>query len=96
MSPKGSAANSFADIVTHLDQLATGLAANTADVPHLEGHHVKLVTLLGSAHDLMAQQKTHKAAKQDLSRQIEAVLNQSQKVSSFLRSGVREHYGAQS
>jgi len=96
MSLKGSAANSFADVVTHLDQLATGIAANAADLPHLEGHHSKLVTLLGNAHDLVAQQKTHTAAKQDLSRQIEAVLKQSKTVSSFLRAGLREHYGAQS
>ncbi len=96
MGLKGSAANSFADIVTHLDQLSTGLAANATDLPHLDGHIVKLKSMLDNVNDLVAQQKTHTAAKQDLSRQIAAVLNESQKVSSFLRAGLREHYGAQS
>jgi len=96
MSRRGSAAISFADVVTHLNQLSTGLAANAADLPHMEGHRVKLKGLLDSANDLVAQQKTHTATKQDLSRQIEAVLKQSKTVSSFLRAGLREHYGAQS
>ena len=49
MRRKGSAANSFAEIVTHLDQLSTGIDANAADLAHLQDRHAKLKTLLGSA-----------------------------------------------
>jgi len=96
MRRTGSAANSFSDIITHLDRLAGGLAANTADLPHLETHRVQLAALLDDVHALDKQQKEHTAAKQDTSRKLEALLAQGQRLSTFLRVGVKQNYGAES
>jgi len=74
MRRTGSAANSFSDIITHLDRLAGGLAANAAALPHLETHRTQLAALLDDVQALDKQQKEHTAAKQDSSRKLEALL----------------------
>jgi peptidoglycan hydrolase CwlO-like protein len=95
MRRTGSKANSFSDIITHLDRLAGGLAANAADLPHLETHRTQLSALLDDVHAADKQQKEHKAAKQDLSRKLETLLVQGQKLATYLRAGVKQHFGAE-
>jgi hypothetical protein len=59
----------------------------------LEIPRAQFSTLLDKAHALVNQQKTHTAAKQDLTRQVEDLLKEGKKLATFLRVGVKQHYG---
>jgi hypothetical protein len=74
-------------------ELTTSLAANAADLPHLEGHRVQLAEMLKQAQDLATQQAALAASKQDASKKLLGVLDQGKKIASFLRAGVKQHYG---
>jgi len=77
-------------------ELTTALAANAADLPHLEAHRVQLADLLKQAQDLAAQQAALTASKQDASKKFLGVLDQGRKIATFLRGGVKQHYGTRS
>jgi len=96
MPHKSSNSKSFGEFAAHWGQLASGLKANAADLPHLEGHRVQLEGIVTQAQDVLSQQKVQTATKQDLSRQVEALLDQGSKLASFLRLGVKQHYGTRS
>jgi len=96
MPHKSTKSKSFGEVVNHWDQLGSGLKANAADLPHLDGHTGQLQDILTQAKDLLAEQKAQTASKQDLSRKVEALMGQGAKIASFLRHGVRQHYGTRS
>ena len=96
MPHKSSNSKSFGEVVGHWGQLASGLKVNAADLAHLDGHRALLETILNQAQSLLSEQKVQTASKQDLSRKVEALLDQGTKVASFLRHGVKQHYGTRS
>ena len=96
MPHKSSNSKSFGEVAAHWGQLSSGLKANAADLPHLEGHRVQLEAIVTQAQDVLSQQKAQTASKQDLSRQVEALLDQGSKIASFLRHGVKQHFGNRS
>jgi hypothetical protein len=73
--------------------LGTALAANAADLPHLETHRLQLADLLKQAQDLTGQQAALTASKQEASKNLEGVINTGRKVATFLRVGVKQYYG---
>lgn len=87
---------SYAELVTQWAQLSAALAANTDDIPHLENHRQLLDGLLATAYALSTDQASHAAAKQEVSKQLQDVLNQGQKLATFLRTGIRQHFGNRS
>lgn len=86
----------YAEIVAGWRDLASGLNANGADLTHLSTHAQLLITLMEQSTDLAAQQAVHTAAKQEVTRQIEDLLDQGQKLATYLRTGVKQHYGNRS
>ena len=96
MPHKSSNSKSFGEFVSHWSLLAAGLAANAGDIAHLEGHRILLQAIVTQALGVLSGQKLQAAAKQDLSRQVEALLDQGTKLASFLRAGVKQHYGTRS
>ncbi len=76
--------------------LTTALAANAAELPHLETRRVLLADMLKQAQDLTAQQAALAASKQEVSKKLQAVLDQGRKAASFLRLGVKQNYGTRS
>jgi hypothetical protein len=52
--------------------------------------------IVTEAQGLLSEQKIHSAAKQDLSRRVETLLEQGTKLATFLRAGVKQHYGTRS
>jgi hypothetical protein len=74
-------------------ELTTSLAANAADLPFLEAHRVQLADMLKQAQDLAAQQAALAASKQDVSKRLQGMLDEGRKIASFLRLGVKQHYG---
>jgi len=74
-------------------ELASSLSANTAEIPHLEGHRTRLADLLKQAQDLTTQQAALTASKQEVTKKLQGVMDEGKKVATFLRVGVRQHYG---
>jgi hypothetical protein len=96
MPHKSTNSKSFGEVVNHWGVLAAGLKANAPDIPHLDGHRTRIESVLTEAQGLLSEQKIQTASKQDLSRRIEALLDQGTKLASFLRHGVKQHYGTRS
>ena len=72
------------------------LEANSADLAHLEVSRVKLGTLLARIDELSKKQGAMTASKQEASKEIQALMIESQRLGSGLRSMVKEHYGPRS
>ena len=87
---------SVAELIEHSNRLAVGVETNQADLPHLADHRLQLVGLLTEARGVISQQGTHQSAKQDLSRRLEELCDRMRKVNTFLRVGVKQHYGNRS
>jgi hypothetical protein len=76
--------------------LSTALAANAKDLPHLEGHRVELVDTLAKTGDLTTQLAALTASKQEISKQLEALMVDGRKLATYLRVGVKQNYGNRS
>jgi hypothetical protein len=87
---------SYADVVTGWKELGAGFASNAGKTPHLETHSQELEDVRAQVESLSAQQAVHTAAKQDLTKRIQVLLDEGQKLATFLRVGVRQHYGRDS
>jgi hypothetical protein len=69
------------------------LATNSAELPQLELSRLRLESLMGQLKDLTAQQASLTASKQEVCRRLAEVVNEVQKLMTFLDFGVKEHYG---
>lgn len=67
--------------------------SNTGDVTHLEMHLDKLGTFLTQVDEIEKQQAALTASKQEASKQLRALLTDGTKVATFIKAGLREHYG---
>ena len=56
-------------------ELASSLSANTAEIPHLEGHRTRLADLLKQAQDLTTQQAALTASKQEVTKKLQGVMD---------------------
>jgi hypothetical protein len=74
-------------------ELTASLAANSAELPHLEGHRTRLAELLRQAQELANQQAALTASKQETSKQLQGLISEGRKIATFLRVGVKQHYG---
>jgi hypothetical protein len=80
-------------ILGDLQQLNTALAANTADLGHLEGSRELFEALVVQAQEIAIEQAALKASKQQASRRLENVLTEGLRLANILRLGVKAHYG---
>jgi hypothetical protein len=85
--------NTTGQTLSGWQELASSLSANSADVPHLEGHRTQLADLLKQAQDLSTQQAALTASKQEVTKKLQGIMDDGKKVAAFLRAGVRQHYG---
>jgi hypothetical protein len=76
--------------------LSTSLAANSKDLPHLEGHRVELADTLAKTEDLTTQIAALTASKQEASKQLEVLMVDGRKLATYLRVGVKQNYGNRS
>ena len=83
----------FSTIVSGWELLIVALLANAQQFLHLEEQRARLQQLLERARQLAAEQDLHTAAKQTASKELEAVLAEGRKLSTFLRNGVKERFG---
>jgi hypothetical protein len=87
------AKETYGETLSGWQDLVAPLTANAGELPHLETHRAQLVELLKQAQDLIAQQAALTAGKQEISKRLEAVIDTGRKLATYLRVGVRQHYG---
>lgn len=78
------------------ERLLFALAANIQDLPHLEAHRTLLVAMLGQLREISAQQAAMAASKQEATQRLQELLGEGRKLATFLRAGIRQHYGNRS
>lgn len=84
------------DVFAAAELMFDALQANEANLGHLVGSREKLESQLETTRELFRQQSAHAAAKQEASRQLQQSLDDLGKLVSFLRHGVKEHFGTRS
>lgn len=84
---------SYADYIKEWEDLLAPLVENSAEMPQLEIPTGKLQGMLDYVRTLSQQQAAYTASKQDASRKLEAAIEQGRKLATFLRFGIKEHYG---
>jgi hypothetical protein len=77
-------------------RLIPALTANAADLPHLEDLRLQLESVAVQVGDLLAQQATLTASKQDVSKRLQALIAEGRQLAAFLRAGVKQRYGTRS
>jgi len=86
----------YSDFVTEWEHLLSTVAANAAEVPHLEVPRAKLLGMLEQVRSLAVQQDLHAANRLAVSQQLKVALGDGRKLATFLRTGLKEHYGNRS
>jgi hypothetical protein len=76
-----------------LRRLAAPLAANAAELPHLEGTRLKLEGVVTRAGEVLKEQAAFTAAKQEASKEIQGLVREGQRLANVLRLALKEHYG---
>lgn len=84
------------EIPVDWQRLTANMEANAGDIPHLENHRVALQVLKEEISSLSAQQSQLQAQKQEVSKQLKEKLGEGQKLATFLRVGLKQHYGHRS
>ena len=86
----------YAESRDELRRLIPPLLANEAEIPHLTALRQELEEVLAELDPLLAQQASLAAAKQEVSKQLQARLAKARQLGAFLRAGVRQKYGTRS
>jgi hypothetical protein len=86
----------YADHSKEWEDLTASLAANAAEVPHLEAQRVNLEKLLAEFRDLTLQQAALQANKQKISQRLQTVVDEGMRLATVLRVTLKQHYGRRS
>jgi hypothetical protein len=84
------------ETIQDLRNLAATMAANSAEYPHLEPPLVQLEGLLGQMGPLIILQADLAAQRQETSKKLRELLTGARRLGSFLRAGLKQHYGPRS
>ena len=86
----------LADFVKEGNRIVGVVRANAASLPHLQLPIDTLEAILSSLDELVIQQGTLQASKQEISGQIRATLDDGLRYMTFVRKGVRAQFGPRS
>lgn len=85
--------SSIADFLKEADDTLDRVAANAADLAHLEPFRVKLEGSVKTIREISVQQAPLKAQQQQFTRDQEAALKEGRENLTRLRNGIRSQYG---
>ena len=74
----------------------TGLTANQAQFPHLDGHRQELLEATAHFKELSTQFNALTTSKQDVNKDMQALFRRVETLVAYLRTAVRQHYGKDS
>ena len=83
----------YAGILGEWQRLLVSLTANSEALTNLEGLRLKLESVLERAVALTKEQAATKAAKQQASKDLRALIPEGRRLATLLQRGVREHFG---
>jgi hypothetical protein len=86
----------YAGLLGSTTALTTALAANAADLPHLELTRTKLDQLLTDTAATVKQQHAVAATKQELSKTLKKQITEGQRLTTALQKLLKENYGIDS
>ena len=85
--------NTYTGMIGDWQRLLATLEEHSAEIPQLEPFRTKLGTMLSQAVDVTKQQADLKASKQSMSKQLQQLASQGQRLATVVRSALKEHYG---
>lgn len=88
--------SSYNGIMGEWQVVVDPLAANAADLAHLETPRGKLEAFLRRAREITLRQAVLTAERQELSKEMKGIIGEGQRLSALLRAAVKEHYGPRS
>jgi hypothetical protein len=91
-----SESNSYAEVVNGWEEQLTAIEQNKSDLPQLEIPRQRLQAITTQIRAYSAEQATLTAAKQEATKRIYFLLAQGRKLSTVLRTAIREQYGNRS
>lgn len=86
----------YAGKVGGLTRFTKALAANAAELPHLEGARIRLETMLGEVQETASQQAVLVASKQETSKRLKTLIIEAERLASGMRKILTERYGLRS
>ena len=75
------------------DKMDVGVSANAEELPQLEINLGKLRGKSQRARSLFSQQASLQAAKQEVTKELQQVIEEGDQLLRFLSEGLRDHYG---
>jgi hypothetical protein len=76
-----------------LQKLSTALASNSGDLPNLAGSIAQLTALVTQAQEAAKVQAALTASKQEASKQLNAVVADTERLGTVLQMAIKQHYG---
>ncbi len=83
-------------VIGRLGRLDSALAANAADLAHLDGARLRLTKIVGDIKGVAQEQAALTASKQDASKQLQKLLVDGQRLATGMQRFLQEHYGNRS
>jgi len=83
----------YTGMIGDWQRLLETLTANSAEFPQIEPFRVKLGTMIAQALDVAQRQAGLKAEKQGLSKQLQQLTGDGQRLATAVRVLLKEHYG---
>ena len=84
------------EIIQELQNLADTMAAYIQEVPHLAAPRDQLAGLLSQMGPIITLQADLAAQRQEASKRLRELLTEARRLGTFLRVGLKEHYGPRS
>ena len=84
---------SYSGMLGGMERLTAAMAANAADLPHLEGVRGRLEKLLADAQEAAKQQAALIASKQEATLRLRKLLTEGQRVVTGAQKMLQENYG---
>lgn len=84
------------ETIQDLQNLVATMAANNKELPHLEVSRAQLEALLSQMGPLITLQADLAAQRQEASKALRELLTAARRLGSFLRAGLKQHYGPRS
>jgi hypothetical protein len=89
-------AKTYGDVLASWEAMHSAMIKNVQDFPHLQDRMDRLAEFLGRARDFVVRHEEAAAERRTLSRGLRELVREGEKVSTFLRTGLKEHYGNRS
>jgi hypothetical protein len=83
----------YAGVLGDLQRFHARMEGSAAEIPHLEAPRTRLGTALSRAQELLKQQSTLAAAKQEASQELRTLIVEGQRLANAMRAMMKSHFG---